>query len=165
MWFDSIFGGGASYPPNYWVFQARLNRAGRHPLYAGIIGVDPTLIPGQAEAAHCICGDPQPCRKPPLQEKAACPGDILCKATPTPTAAPKLDISRLPTLPRSESGGPTYWSCVFKKLSTVQITECLGCIIGGGSLPETGWKGGVSTAAACGACINIAKSCHENPNQ
>jgi hypothetical protein len=46
-------GGGSDLPPNYYVFQHRLNRPhhGRHPLYTDIIGVSNTLIVDQARFA------------------------------------------------------------------------------------------------------------------
>jgi hypothetical protein len=46
-------GGGSDLPPNYYVFQHRLNRphGGRHPLYTDIIGVSNTLIVDQRDSA------------------------------------------------------------------------------------------------------------------
>ena len=89
---------------------------------------------------HCLCGDPHPCASSPLA--TACPGDMLCNPTPTPESAPGYPLGLGPNAipPPKPQTGATYWSCVFRKLATVRIAECFGCIIGGGSLPESGWK-------------------------
>ncbi len=163
---QDLLGGSPDYPPNYFTDQFRLNRphGGRHPLYTAFIGMTPGIVVDQ-KGPHCLCGDPHPCASSPLA--TACPGDMLCNPTPTPESAPGYPLGLGPNAipPPKPQTGATYWSCVFRKLATVRIAECFGCIIGGGSLPESGWKGGTSTAAACGACLEIAKSCRDNPNQ
>ncbi len=80
-------GGGSSLPPNYYVFQHRINRShgGRHPLYTDIIGM-PTDIVVDQHRPHCLCGDPHPCKKSPLHKNEG--PEYRRAPTPTPTATP-----------------------------------------------------------------------------
>jgi hypothetical protein len=59
-----LFGGsgGSSLPPNYYVFQHRLNRPhhGRHPLYTDIIGVSNSLVVDQASTPEALPQDDAP---------------------------------------------------------------------------------------------------------
>jgi len=69
--FNGLFGGGgSSLPPNYFVFQARLERAGRHPQYPKIDGVAIDIVLNQSPAAPEFCADPHPCNTPPLQYRS-----------------------------------------------------------------------------------------------
>ncbi len=68
---DSLFGGGPSLPPNYYVYEHRL-RHNRHPLYDEIIGVSDDLVPTQGSEAWPD-GNVQPSNTPPLQR----PGYII----------------------------------------------------------------------------------------
>lgn len=51
--FANLFGlgQGSSLPPNYFVFQARLQRGGRHPLYDQILEIPQQIVPSQESAA------------------------------------------------------------------------------------------------------------------
>ncbi len=53
--FDSLFGGGPSLPPNYYVYEHRL-RHNRHPLYDDVIGVSDDLVPTQGSEAPVAKG-------------------------------------------------------------------------------------------------------------
>ena len=68
--FSDLFGGGGgqSLPPNYFVYQARLQRARRHPQYPDIDGAATDIVLKQSPAAPKFCADPHPCNKPPLQK-------------------------------------------------------------------------------------------------
>ena len=44
MWFDDLFSSGPSLPPNYFVYQARLQRGRRHPLYTKINGIESGIL-------------------------------------------------------------------------------------------------------------------------
>jgi len=70
--FSDLFGGGGgqSLPPNYFVYQARLQRARRHPQYPKIDGVAIDIVLNQSPAAPKFCADPHPCNKPPLQYRS-----------------------------------------------------------------------------------------------
>jgi len=68
--FNGLFGGGggSSLPPNYFVFQARLERAGRHPLYDQILRIARQLILTQASPVWELFSGPGtiPPNVPPL---------------------------------------------------------------------------------------------------
>ncbi|HUY25903.1 MAG TPA: hypothetical protein VMV27_00670, partial [Candidatus Binataceae bacterium] len=71
LWNDiygGLFGGGPSLPPNYFVFQARLERAGRHPQYDQIMKIARQLILTQASPVWELFSGPGtiPPNVPPL---------------------------------------------------------------------------------------------------
>ena len=81
--FSDLFGGGGgqSLPPNYFVYQARLQRARRHPQYPEIDGVAIDIVLNQSPAAPEFCADPHPCAEPPLTRTGSPAPCMACGCT------------------------------------------------------------------------------------
>ncbi len=81
--FNDLFGGGGgqSLPPNYFVYQARLQRARRHPQYPDIDGAAIDIVLNQSPAAPEFCADPHPCAEPPLTRTGSPAPCMACGCT------------------------------------------------------------------------------------
>jgi hypothetical protein len=73
-------GGGSSLPPNYYVFQHRLNRphGGRHPLYTVYIGVGPGIVVGMGGVRLVSAGGAPSGEQPLLAPQ--CQGGVILVA-------------------------------------------------------------------------------------
>lgn len=69
--FEWLFGNGPSLPPNYFVFQARLQRGKRHPLYTSFDGLPIDIVLNEAPAAPTLSAIQGPENDPPLAKDPA----------------------------------------------------------------------------------------------
>jgi len=118
LWNDiygGLFGGGPSLPPNYFVFQARLERAGRHPQYDQIMKIARQLILTQASPVWELFSGPGtiPPNVPPLL-RADYSGQIIPAQEIIPyEGGGELTVPGEPQLPSSLSPRPvTYSRCL-----------------------------------------------------
>ncbi len=64
--FEWLFGGSPSYPPNYFLFQHRLTFH-RHPLYPSYDGIPLDIVASQGSEAPEVQPSMPPSNQPPLQ--------------------------------------------------------------------------------------------------
>ena len=129
--FNDLFGGGGgqSLPPNYFVYQARLQRARRHPQYPDIDGAAIDIVLNQSPAAPEFCADLHPCNKPPLQKTGLQAVSSSGPRTGTQTGSPNTcegnwvptdadEMVQIPyvspegTLAIGPAGCACFWHCI-----------------------------------------------------
>jgi hypothetical protein len=121
--FEDNFGDGS--PP-----IPRQLRHGRHPLYAGIIGIRTGLIVSEFSEGPKFCSDPHPCKDPPLQK-------------PEIRQPQQPELRNAPPPPKPATGLGAFFRCG-GTFTAFNLELPLGCAI---------TAGGCSPAAlpACGA--------------
>jgi hypothetical protein len=105
--FSDLFGGSDN-PP-----IPRQLRHGRHPLYAGIIGIRTGLIVTEFSEGPKFCSDPHPCKDPPLQKAEF--------------RQPQQPENRNAPPPPKQSSGSRFLNCLANAAATPLITMPIAC--------------------------------------